>query len=217
MAEKKIDRLKPPVWDPEKQSYNDWRFLIGMWSTAWEKAKLAKGDRGYMLFQTLKDIKKDNIGNKLITEAQLGKINLFDDDCIEEILNVLDKRFKEDDLALKKKAWNHFVNLKRETGQDIDEFIDKYDEACSNLRKAGRDLDDETYALQLMESSNLTDDLSHLVISGINDKQPEIFEQTKRAMRKYLGSDKSGLSVTNTQQKERNDIYLNKKKPITQI
>ena len=114
------------------------------------------------------------------------------------------------------------MNLKRETGQDIDEFIDKYDEACSNLRKAGRDLDDETYALQLMESSNLTDDLSHLVISGINDKQSEIFEQTKRAMRKYLGSDKSGLSVTNSQQKEKNDIFslrkvTNKKKPIIQI
>ena len=160
MAEKKIDPLKPPVWDPEKQSYIDQRFLVGMWSTAWKKAKLAKGDRGYMLFQTMKDIKKDNIGNKLITEAQLGNINLFDDDCIEEILNVLDKLFKEDDLALKKKAWKHFVNLKRETGQDIDEFIDKYDVACSNLRKAGRDLDDETYALQLMESSNLTDNSS---------------------------------------------------------
>ena len=111
MADKKIDRLKPPVWDPEKQSYNDWRFLVGMWSTAWEKAKLAKGDRGYMLFQTLKDIRKDNIGNKLITEAQLGKIDVFSDNCVEQILAVLDKRFKEDDLAIKKKAWNHFVNL----------------------------------------------------------------------------------------------------------
>ena len=179
MADKKIDRLKPPVWDPEKQSYNDWRFLVGMWSTAWEKAKLAKGDRGYMLFQTLKDIRKDNIGNKLITEAQLGKIDVFSDNCVEQILAVLDKRFKEDDLAIKKKAWNHFVNLKRDNDQDIDEFIDKFDEACANLRKAGRDLDDETYALQLMESSNLNDDLSHLVISGINDQQPEIFEQTK--------------------------------------
>ena len=208
MADKKIDRLKPPVWDPEKQSYSDWRFLVEMWSTAWEKAKLAKGDRGYMLFQTLKDIKKDNIGNKLITEAQLGKIDVFSDNCVEQILVVLDKRFKEDDLALKKKAWNYFVNLKRETDQDIDEFIDKFDEACSNLRKAGRDLDDETYALQLMESSNLTDDLSHLVISGINDKQPEIFEQTKRAMRKYLGSEKSGLSVTNTHQKVKNEIMI---------
>ena len=196
MADKKIERLKPPMWDPEKQNYNDWRFLAEMWSTAWEKAKLAKGDRGYMLFQTLKDIKKDNIGNKLITEAQLGTIDVFHEDCVEQIFAVLDKRFKEDDLALKKKAWNTFVTLKRETDQDIDEFIDKFDEACSNLRKAGRDLDEEIYALQLMESSNLSEELSQLVISGINDKQPEIYEQTKRAMRKYLGSEKSGLSIT---------------------
>ena len=46
MADKKINRLRPPVWDPEKERYNDWRFLVEMWSTAWEKAKLAKGDRG---------------------------------------------------------------------------------------------------------------------------------------------------------------------------
>jgi len=47
------------------------------------------------------------------------------------------------------------------------------------LRKIGRELDDETFALQLMESSNLSEELSsQLVISGINDKQPQIFEQT---------------------------------------
>ena len=42
-----------------------------MWCTASVRAKLAKADRGYLLFQTLKDIQKDNIGNKLITAAQL--------------------------------------------------------------------------------------------------------------------------------------------------
>jgi len=71
MADKRIDRLKPPVWNPEKQNYNDWKFLVEMWSMAWGKAKLPKSDRGYILFQSLKDIQKDNIGNKLITEAQL--------------------------------------------------------------------------------------------------------------------------------------------------
>jgi len=72
------------------------------------------------------------------------------------------------------------------------------------LRNAGRELDDETFALQLMESSNLSEELSQLVISGINDKQPEIFEQTKSTMRKYLGSDKTGLSVTEmVKEKER--------------
>ena len=138
----------------------------------------------------------------------MGNIDVYHENCVEQIITVLDKRFKEDDLAVKKKAWNYFVNLKREKDQDIDKFIDKFDEACSNLRKAGRDLDDETYALQLMESSNLTEELSDLVISGNNDKQPEIFEQTKRAMRKYLGSDKSGLSVTTAEKKVKNEVFV---------
>ena len=114
MAEKKYreDRLKPPVWDPTKQNYNDWRVLVVMWCTVWERAKLSKADRGYVLFQTLKDIQKDNIGSKLITAAQLGIIDVFDEQCVEQILAVLDKRFKEDDLALKKKAWNTFINLR---------------------------------------------------------------------------------------------------------
>ena len=59
------------MWDPNEQNKNDWRFLVVMWCTASERAKLAKADRGYVLFQTLKDIQKDNIGSKLITAAQL--------------------------------------------------------------------------------------------------------------------------------------------------
>jgi len=31
----------------------------------------------------------------------LGTINIFQDDCVEKILEVLDKHFKEDDLAIK--------------------------------------------------------------------------------------------------------------------
>ena len=44
MTEKKYgeDRLKPPVWDPNKHNYNDWRLLVVMWCTASERAKLAK-------------------------------------------------------------------------------------------------------------------------------------------------------------------------------
>ena len=157
--------------------------------------------------QTLKDIQTDNIGSKLVTEAQLGKIDVFHDDCVAQILEVLDKHFKEDDLALKKKAGKKFIKFKRNKDQNIDEYIDSYDEACANLRKAGRDLDDETYALQLIESSNLTEELSQLVISGINDKQPEIFEQTKKSMRKYLGSDKTGISI-NEKVKVKDEVYV---------
>ena len=56
----------------------------------------------------------------------------------------------------------------------------------------GRDLDDETLALQLMESAGLRDELSQWVITGIDEEREDIFDQTKRAMRKYFGSEGAG-------------------------
>ena len=61
--------------------------------------------------------------------------------------------------------------------------------------KVGRDLDDKTLALQLMESAGLRDELSQLVITGIDEEREDIFDQTKRAMRKYLGSERAGSSA----------------------
>ena len=61
--------------------------------------------------------------------------------------------------------------------------------------KVERDLDDETLALQLMESAGLRDELSQLMITGIDEERDDIFDQTKRAMRKYLGSERAGISA----------------------
>ena len=144
------ERIKPPVWDPAKQAYHDWRFLVVLWSKACDKAKLSKSDRGYNLFTSLKDIQKDNIGAKLVDAAQLDEIEVFGDECVEQILAVLDKRFQRDKMAMKKKAWHSYVHLKRSKDQSIDQYIDCYDRACAELRKAGSDLGDEIGALQLM-------------------------------------------------------------------
>jgi len=46
-----------------------------------------------------------------------------------------------------------------------------------------------------MENASLTDELSQLVLSGIDEKKVNIFDQAKRSMRQYLGSTKTGLSV----------------------
>ena len=62
---------------------------------ACDRAKLSRADRGYALFQRLKDIKNDNVGNKLVTAAQLGTVDVFNEDAVRQILEVLDKRFKE--------------------------------------------------------------------------------------------------------------------------
>ena len=61
--------------------------------------------------------------------------------------------------------------------------------------KVGRDLDDETLALQLMKSAGLREELSQLVITGIDEEREDIFDQTKRAMREYLGIERAGISA----------------------
>ena len=110
-------------------------------------------------------------------------------------MEALDKRFKRDQLALKKTAWKTFIRLKREDEEDIDQYIDKFEECYADFIKVGRDLDDETLALQLMESAGLRDELSQLVITGIDEERDDIFDQTERAMRKYLGSERAGISA----------------------
>ena len=62
--------------------------------------------------------------------------------------------------------------------------------------KVGRDLDDETLVLQLIESAGLRDELSQLAITaGTDEEKADIFDQTKQAMRKYLGSERAGISA----------------------
>lgn len=91
-----------------------------------------------MLFAKLKDIKKESLGAKLITAAQLGKIDVFSDDGVQQILKILDERFNEDQFALKKKAWHAFIKTKREQGEEIDMYIDNFEENVANLNKLGR-------------------------------------------------------------------------------
>jgi len=50
-----------------------------------------------------------------VGQSKTSKVrqSLYSLSKFERYSKVLDKRFKEDDLAIKKKAWNTFVNLKR--------------------------------------------------------------------------------------------------------
>ena len=122
MAEKYLyreDKLKPPVWDPEKQNFNEWKFLVELWDQACTRSKLSMPDRSYSLFAKLKDVDKKGVGSLLVSAAQLGTINVFGDNGVQEILDVLDTRFKQDQLSLKKKAWQSFVSLKRQVMKQV--------------------------------------------------------------------------------------------------
>ena len=55
-VERKEVKLPPPIWNPEVKSYEDFRFQVGLWDKACDKANITKGERGYKLYDKLKDI-----------------------------------------------------------------------------------------------------------------------------------------------------------------
>ena len=61
--------------------------------------------------------------------------------------------------------------------------------------EVGRDGDDETLALQLKGSAGLKDELRQLLITSIGEERDHIVDQTKRAMRRYLGGERAGISA----------------------
>ena len=90
----KKDRLPPPEWNPETKRYEDWRFQVQLWNRACEIAKLKVSERGYKLYDKLKDISQKNVGEKITLAVQVGEVDVFGDNSVNEILQVLDKSFK---------------------------------------------------------------------------------------------------------------------------
>ena len=56
-------------------------------------AKVKRAERGYRLYDNLKDSK--GVGEKITMAAQIGEISPFGEDSVTQILKTLDKSFRE--------------------------------------------------------------------------------------------------------------------------
>ena len=39
------EKLRLPGWDPERENYSNWRFLVDKWTEGCDRAKLSRADR----------------------------------------------------------------------------------------------------------------------------------------------------------------------------
>ena len=150
----KHERLPPPTWDPEGTAYEDWRFQVGIWKKACERAKLKGGECAYRLYDKLKDVKKQDVGDKVTVAAQIGDVDVFADDGVDKLLEVLDKAFKKDDLTLLHQSWRKYIRNKR-SDESIEAFINTYERNVAALKRDGIVLPDSVLAMQLIDTANL--------------------------------------------------------------
>ena len=126
---------------------------------------------------------------------QVGEVDVIGDNSVNEILQVLDKSFKSDDLTLMHKSWTSFINLKRSQSESMDSYIDQFERRIAELKREGIDLPQKVLAMQLIDAANLEAKDVQMVLTGVNyDRPDDMFEQMKRAVRKFFGEQISGSS-----------------------
>ena len=70
---------------------------------------------------------------KNVTVAtQNGEIDLFGSQGAEQILQVLDRSFKKDDLSIVCGVWSTFIHMIRDPFDKMDEFITKFEKKVAD-------------------------------------------------------------------------------------
>ena len=111
MSKEKEDKMVPPIWLPSDIKYEDWRFHVELWIKALDFCKKENEGRGYLFFEKLHDVKEKGVGEKLTVTTQNGEIDLFGSRGAEQILQVLDRSFKKDDLSIACEVWSTSIRM----------------------------------------------------------------------------------------------------------
>ena len=76
----------------------------------WISVRKKKEGRGYLLSEKLCDVKEKSVGEKLTVTTQNGEIDCFSSQGAGQILQVLDRSFKKDDLSTVCEVWSTFIH-----------------------------------------------------------------------------------------------------------
>ena len=127
----------PPPWNIEQTAYEDWRFEVELWEKC---TTVDKKEKGFVLFSS--NPHKDTTGahERLRLACKNKEITLESDDAVKQILKVLDKVYKKDDLSLTFETWSAFIRLRKKDTDNMVQYITNYDRKVSELKRDGIEL-----------------------------------------------------------------------------
>ena len=141
--------------------------------------KKEKEGRGYFLFEKLRDVKEKGVGEKLTVATQNGEIDLFGSQGAEQILQVLDRSFKKDDLSIVCGVWSTFIHMIRDPFDKMDEFITKFEKKVADLIRCGIALPQVVLGMQIIDAANITDKEKQIVLIAVDySKKDQMFDQS---------------------------------------
>ena len=194
----------PPPWNIEQTAYEDWHFEVELWEKC---TTVDMKEKGFVLFSSIPH--KDTTGahERLRLACKNKEITLESDDAVKQILKVLDKVYKKDDLSLTFETWSTFIRLRRKDTDNMVQYITNYDRKVSELKRDGIELPETVLAFQLLESVCLEKKERQLVLTAVDYPQKEtMYEQMRKALIKFQGEDITTLKGSNVTFKVKEEL-----------
>ena len=143
----KTKELTPPVFHGEDgESYLDWRLDVELWQgiTTIEKKKWATS-----LLLNLKE------GKVKSTVRALGKEKLQADDGLKNVIDALDKIYKEDDSAYIYRCLKKFETYIRPKDMALPCYVSEFDKMLAEMKSYKIEMPDCAIAYRFLNSANL--------------------------------------------------------------
>ena len=138
-------------------------------------------------------------GAARIASGELGETVLGQKDGLDKLIEKLDQLFLKDKSTRQYSAFRECYKVKRENSQSVEEFITRFEQVLFKMNKLEMKLPDAVAAFMLLEASNLSENDSKLVLSGIKEVS---LENMKESMIRILGGKFRGGSLPSIAVKE---------------
>ena len=174
----------PPSFDPEKDTYNEWKKDIEVWSLLADE-KVKKGPAVYLSLQ----------GDARSAVRHLAPADLVQDDGVSLILRELDKVFVKDETARTFQAIRNVIEFRREAGQSFSKFMVEFQSRYREFETFGITVPDSLKAYFLIKAANLHEDHERLVRATAKMEFEDMKEQLNKVFGQYNEKDEVEVAL----------------------
>ena len=184
-AAKTKDGTPPVFHGDEGESYLDWRLDVELWQgfTSLEKKKWATS--------FLLELKEGKVKS---TVRALGKEKLQVEDGMKNVIEALDKIYKEDDSSYIYRSLKKFETYVRPKDMALTSYISEFEKIVSEMESYKIDMPDCAIAYRFLNSANLPVEKLDLALATVSSMTyADVRVVTFYEANKLTGNDKSSL------------------------
>lgn len=174
-------KVAPPAFKSGEKSFERWRTEVELWEAITD---LPAEKRGIAVALSIPE-------NELIRQQvmeEMEKADLSKADGLEALLNFMELKLGKDDIQDCLDKYEDFKYCKRTSGQKVTDYIVDFEQKYNRILKKKIILPQEILCFELIGNACLEKAEKLLVLSGIDfDKKTTLFDQAKRALRKFKG------------------------------